>query len=1400
MAEQLDNAVTLIGLGSSRGHAVVNKHSPLRRLNYFDGKFIRAPDMILEQQALLNQTRLGNRAGGAGVVDGYDCTLAGGDALQIGAGFAIDPQGKVLLLADGISVGIAELIEKSTASPGLTLSAADSFSSERRADFDDCVIQTSAARVTATDINQLYLITVNHTEAYCGEEDVYGKLCSEACSTSTNRSYIIEGVEIRAVPIDLSQLYKTSSAVALSGAHLRSRVASAYYQQEQQRIASHISGNGLGSSIWCLGAEAAGGNGVPIAILGRNGDTTLFLDAWSARRERMESPPRHYWAYRMAMRPWAVYLAQIFQFQCQLRDCLTSNDPDAPCKKLKEFDPCYDTRKAAGEAASEMRYLLDSLSRVAGRLAEFDADSNLAELQSRSTALEARYQDLVDAARIVVPERLLINCGIVEVPSAGYLPVNVSSTLTVNEQVRRFFGEGVDLRFCVTRADFIPHALEEAQHMERICLLSGLDDPSQKPRVDVLVPDGEIQQLETAVLGSGYQSTTVLNRQLLAIGWPRRTAGAVLDERFSVARSASLGVDLPPLLGAARGEGLNDDGAAFYLGARAGSDLDPARVKSEVPSIAAWASISISRDPFALDSGASCDISARFLLVASQRSGERNVTSVMERRLSGKLLIEKSAPQQTTTKLTARLEASGLWRDVSTSNGQSNQRVEAVNLNDTLRIARRAVPGLPPTISITMDNPSLFAGLGNVQLIAERIWTSASQSTVRLLVRVQTPEAAFTHVSSNFSTTQHVLLECRLTEDDSVLRAGNSWHGYSLQALDSVEKITGEKGFSESAQQQLFPPPRPVAEELRVLARRDWVLFHRRREKTCAVEVAPEAVAVVRRYRVYHVHLDDDIGLERLLTALQQDPSGALAGLDPRPVTTVVFSPGIASVATAHGDVRADWQARVQVTADIQLALIASEGDVLSEGIPLADSRLQSLTTVLAPVSELADDYQTLNLSEVPSNLAGAEVDGAVVYFTRAAAAVCHTVYRLVTRELANLLETLNELFSGTDLTLAEIMKQAGGQELLKPRFIQGTADYYGSKDAEQLATAWEVTGDGPVANAIALGSDDSDQGQSLTRQQATRIGQTVDSDFTSEILGNYVVGASRLGRCPKATVLIAALECNDVVEYRFGDGDLGQIIDPLIRSIQDGLSPQDIDGKVLVPLLAVDFYRNSDRFEDASRDAFKDKWLNRLNGIPPSSLNAALLAVARKGTTGTGTEINRQLAEQQAFALREFMGLDHVEVHVVTNGAASDGDDVDFPVDCQALTLLVLGASQANDRRSDVVAVAIREPTSGVGLTREGASDLRFDASNAVIRDEVFKATVERLRANPITTIEVVSIDGSADRTTEARANALLEALRDADAARDGASVTVRAADERERVEIVRSGLALNNGLVLRS
>ena len=110
---------------------VIPQPTPLTRLNYFDGKFLRASDLSAEQLYLRRLVDLSNQAGGPGVAHGYNLSLAaGGDTLNVCPGLAIDPQGRVLLLPEDFSIGVQELIERSRqlkTSPTTASGGSDSF-------------------------------------------------------------------------------------------------------------------------------------------------------------------------------------------------------------------------------------------------------------------------------------------------------------------------------------------------------------------------------------------------------------------------------------------------------------------------------------------------------------------------------------------------------------------------------------------------------------------------------------------------------------------------------------------------------------------------------------------------------------------------------------------------------------------------------------------------------------------------------------------------------------------------------------------------------------------------------------------------------------------------------------------------------------------------------------------------------------------------------------------------------------------------------------------------------------------------------------------------------------------------------------------------------------------------
>src|SRR5260370_19897433 len=186
--------------------------------------------------------------------------------------------------------------------------------------FAVCVPAASDWGGTQGSPSTLYLLAIAHAEAFCGEEDVYGKLCQEACITSADRPYIIEGIVVRLLPLILTTPLPVSKAVTLAAQHLRSRVASAYFEDERNWIGSLISKACLASEVYCMEADGPSGIYVPLGVLGWTGTAASFFDAWTSRRERMDPPAGRYCQWRRRSSPWDGFMPQTLQIQRRVGD------------------------------------------------------------------------------------------------------------------------------------------------------------------------------------------------------------------------------------------------------------------------------------------------------------------------------------------------------------------------------------------------------------------------------------------------------------------------------------------------------------------------------------------------------------------------------------------------------------------------------------------------------------------------------------------------------------------------------------------------------------------------------------------------------------------------------------------------------------------------------------------------------------------------------------------------------------------------------------------------------------------------------------------------------------------------------------------------------------------------
>jgi hypothetical protein len=1099
----------LVLVGRQNGVTVIPADTPLTRLNYFDGKFLRAADLQAEQRYLRRLVALSNEAGGPGVAHGFDVSLGGGDTLQIGPGLALDPAGRVLLLPQETSVGLQELIDKSNelTSP---LSAA---TVKRNGTFEECEVAAAAPPGNVPRASDLYLITIAYAEALCGQEDVFGKLCEEACVTSTDRPYLVEGLVVRALPLVLRTPLATSTAVALDRTHLRSRVASAYFADERDRVASLISGAGLRSPVWCFGAEGASGQDVPLAVVARAGSSTVFLDAWTARRERIDTPARRYWQWRLAMRPWDVFLAQVLQFQCQLHDLFRT----APEPGGSDGDPCREVRRLVAEASDTLAEVTRFYEAVTSRLARLPAAG---DMPAESLTLKGGLSQLTDLQKKLLGakqgsflgplDRVLIRGGIVELPSAGYLPVTPGSAVTVNQQVRQLLGEGVDLRFCVVRPDFVAHALEEAQHLERISLLEGLDHPDNLPQVDVLVPNGELLHPETRTAGTGFEAEVAFVPSVLA----GETSISTVVVRPSVVR----------VHGAARTEVLDTGGAALYL-AGVTEAPKPAVIVDLVQGLAG---VGRSGDSTHLE----------ILRRLAQQPGEtpgpgagppwvknpglftRLNTLAAEalrfntaRRADLLWIAEPTAVAPGTFVPSAGPDAApvvALWMSMS-----SGRNVFALGAQDTTPVDLRLVLVLPAKEPTSLDlqlrgefrvgQPAPPSGAdravkGRLSALAslQRVEAGkpkppeATSLNLDAAVKLSSPTGQPPSVEILLWVDKDVVLrfvtswdsgplrikallqyqkgketiglgEASLKENPDVLVAGNATHTVALSALEVIGAALGDSTFADLAGRLLFPPPLPPAEELLVRGTLDWVLFHRRRIKQCGAAKQLPPPAPPRRYQVYHLLVPSDKTVADVQDALLKNDAARLTRFGFGPVDRVEFGAGVPALVSRPEDVLADWQA-VQPGNTLVYGAIASQGSAVDDGTALALGRLARLEQALASVSALGPQAVAEVLAAVPTPLAVPGVDGVIALLTlRVVEKTCQTVYRVLNAQDFNEVVKLAE--SGA---LQQVIDRKLVSVLGDVSFEAGTTK---ADDAslQSVVSAWKNAGGGVPERATVL-------------------------------------------------------------------------------------------------------------------------------------------------------------------------------------------------------------------------------------------------------------------------------------------------------------------------------------------
>jgi hypothetical protein len=953
-----------VELSATDGKAFIEKATPLTRLHYFDGKYLRADALTLEQDYHRQRTRLGNIAGGWGAVNGLGISLSGNE-LDVEPGLAITAAGNFVLATSAMHAAIDDLLKVAAPAPPAG-----------SAEFAAC-LEKQKAGVTETAALAIYEITVGPVDGLCGNEPVYGKLCETACASDSQHPYWREGVVLRLRPITLQ--LPTSTSVTAALVHLRNRIASAYFKAEPWLTPSALSAAGLASGVWCQPATLYGRDEVVIGLLAREGGVNRVIDAWSGRRERMDTQARGYWQGRMAMRPWNVFVAQILQFQCQLSGLFQPGKP-----VIKAGDDCDHLRTLLTGARKQMELLVKRYAESSRKiLAPEKGRATGREMRAMAGDMDASIADFGELASKLAEaelgkgalpkQRMLLEAGFFELPPAGYLPVDPQ--IAIEEQVQRMFGQGVHLDFRAVRGDEIAHLVEQAQHMERISLTRGLDDAKSIEQVEIFVPDGEVRSADAAASGTWWR----LDMSLDALA----AVNLVLSDK-DLAPAFKLGTSFDGLV---RTERRDDGSAGFALVA----DTDLLQ-EGDGPRLSIYLSTDIGTDPFALPVGGETTVKSERVVAKDGKATTQRIVgtlTVLSRHVLPSGVEERQVQLELTRTPPPPLGTPApsvrviLQRDGDADSGifilddgQRDPQTSPVffQWDDAPRHAIMFINAADPANTIFKGKlDGLPAGEGSPAPQAGR-------------KSRQTAAAAAATPAATLATRQQLLAMTALSAMPGLTTALGA---AAMNTLSSLADALADAAFLARARNRLFPTlEAPKAQTVRAL--RDWVMFRRARTLLCCPPET-QAPSDLESFQAWHIELDDKDQMTKLQEGLAKNDGTILDGFDFKRVGILRYRDDNVSPEESHDHVLAMWTA-AKPAAEVTLGRIWETPPTPAQGLQ-NQSRLRDMLDQIATLTKPpAPGSNVLATMKPPAGkLADAAFDGGMLVVTTKAAAPVQT-------------------------------------------------------------------------------------------------------------------------------------------------------------------------------------------------------------------------------------------------------------------------------------------------------------------------------------------------------------------------------------------------------------------------
>jgi hypothetical protein len=392
------------------------------RLNPADGLFLRAEHLERMQRYASDLAAAVGAGLGPGVVHGFTCTLTEQKDAVLATGGLAFAAGQPLRSTETLTVSLKDL---------------------------------------APSGDDFWIVEIVPATWLYGSEPVYGGLCEDPCGHGSGiRPYAAEGVELR---------LRHDSIPGFGGeTKRRNWLASKYFEREREYGGEatrspnapwllpdvpHHQLQEITGRPWSDGTGPNDAAGVPLGVVWNDCDEWR-LDVWTARRDLGGPTPLAAWQWRLGWRPHRVFVAQILQFQAHLAD-VGSQRPYPQSSKAKQ-----------------LLKLIDEANQYVSKIHSSKVAEVTLSLQEARDVLEP---DGVAALRAL---------GFDELPPAGYLPLGAATLQEAVDAAPEIFGSEVDVRVRACRADYIAHAVEQTQHMDRIPLV----EAKATPKIDLLVP------------------------------------------------------------------------------------------------------------------------------------------------------------------------------------------------------------------------------------------------------------------------------------------------------------------------------------------------------------------------------------------------------------------------------------------------------------------------------------------------------------------------------------------------------------------------------------------------------------------------------------------------------------------------------------------------------------------------------------------------------------------------------------------------------------------------------------------------------------------------------------------------------------------------------------------------